>query len=148
MLATLFQAPPYDPGPERRRRRALVSVAIVAVTVGLLAYRFRNWPEERLVAHFFDALQHHDYESAYGTWFHDPQWKQHPERYARYPYAEFYKDWGPGGEWGLIQSYHIEGSDNPKGGSGVVVVVTVNQRAEKARLWVEKSDKTLTFSPY
>jgi hypothetical protein len=27
-------------------------------------------------------------------------------------------------------------------------VVTVNDRADKARIWVEKKDKTLTFSPY
>ena len=37
---------------------------------------------------------------------------------------------------------------NPKGGSGVIVVVTINERKEPARLWVEKRDKSLTFSPY
>ena len=68
------------------------------------------------------------------------------------------KDWGPGGEWGVIKSYHVDGSAVPKGGngtkfdvspSGIVVVVTVNERvADKAHIWVEKSDKTLGFSPY
>jgi len=39
-------------------------------------------------------------------------------------------------------------SVRPKKGSGVIVQVTVNRRADKARIWVEKKDKTLTFSPY
>ena len=29
-------------------------------------------------------LQNQNYEAAYGIWFHDPQWKQHPERYKKY----------------------------------------------------------------
>ena len=36
----------------------------------------------------------------------------------------------------------------PQGGSGVIVVVTINQRAQKSFLWVEKRDLSLTFSPY
>jgi len=30
----------------------------------------------------------------------------------------------------------------------VIVEVIVNNRSEHARLWVQKSDKTLTFSPF
>jgi hypothetical protein len=49
----------------------------------------------------------------------------------------------------VVRSYKIDGSVSPRGGgSGVIVQVTVNNRAEKARIWVEKKDKTLTFSPY
>ena len=33
------------------------------------------------------------------------------------------------------------------GGSGVVVDVVVNDRAQHAQVWVEKSDKTLSFPP-
>jgi len=112
---------------------------------------FRGRPafEEHVVEKFFSALQHQDYENAYGIWMHDPQWKQHPEKYSQYPFTEFYRDWGPGGEWGLVKSYKVYGSATPKGGgSGVIVEVIVNNRAEHARLWVQKSDKTLTFSPY
>ena len=62
---------------------------------------------------------------------------------------EFYRDWGPGGEWGLVKSHEIYGSATPKGGgSGVIVEAVVNERAEHARLWVQKDDKSLTFSPY
>jgi len=124
----------------------------------ILAWNFRYYAEERQVDKFFAALQKQDYETAYGIWFHDPSWKQHPQKYPDYPFSSFMQDWGPGGQWGLVKSYHVDGSAVPKGGtgtkfdvgsSGVVVVVTVNERvADKAHIWVEKSDKTLGFSPY
>ena len=148
MPSTIFTAPEFNPARDRRRRVVMVSVVAAVIVIAVLAYLYRNWPEERVVSHFFAALVNKDYERAYGIWLHDPGWKQHPQQYPNYPYNEFYRDWGPGGEWGLIRSFKIEGSANPKGGSGVVVVVTVNERKEKARIWVEKKDKTLTFSPY
>jgi hypothetical protein len=146
---TLLDAQDYDEAAERRRRiRIIATVALVLLLAGL-AFAYRNWPEEHVVGRFFDGLQHKDYEAAYGIWMHDSQWKQHPEKYPQYPFPEFYRDWGPGGEWGLIQSHRIYASGTPKGGgSGVVVEVVVNDRAEHARVWVEKSDKTLSFSPY
>jgi hypothetical protein len=146
--STIFTAPQYDPRRERRRRVMVAAVIAVVIVAGILAYLYRNWPEERVADHFFTALVNKDFEKAYGIWVHDPGWKQHPEKYPNYSFREFYNDWGPGGEWGIIKSFHIEGSANPKGGSGVVVVVTINERKEPARIWVEKSDKTLTFSPY
>jgi hypothetical protein len=80
---------------------------------------------------------------------HDPQWRQHPDHYKKYPFNEFYTDWGPGGQWGLVKSYKIYAAGTPPGGgSGVIVDIIVNDRAEHARVWVEKSDKTMSFSPY
>ena len=96
--------------------------------------------------HFFAALQQKDYEKAYGIWMADPAWKQHPNQHARYPYNEFYRDWGPGGDWGVVRSYKLLGSAS-LGSSGVVVVVDVNERADKARVWVDKKDKSMSFSP-
>jgi len=146
---TLLDAQEFDEAKARRRRRTIVTICVaVAVLAGALWF-LRNWPEEHVAKLFFTDLQKQDYEAAYGIWMHDPQWKQHPEKYARYPYSEFYSDWGPGSEWGVIKSFEIYGSATPRGGgSGVVVEVIVNDRAEHARVWVEKSDKTMTFSPY
>ncbi len=148
MPSTIFTAPQYDPRRERRKRIILVSILVAVAVIAALVYLYRNWPEEHVADQFFTALVNKDYERAYGIWMHDPDWKQHPQKYPNYPFGEFYNDWGPGGEWGIIRSFQIDGSASPKGGSGVVVVVTVNGRAEKARLWVERKDKTLTFSPY
>jgi hypothetical protein len=113
-----------------------------------LAWAFRFWPEEHVADRFFGALQRQDFETAYGIYFHDPGWKQHPQQYAQYPFNEFYRDWGPGGEWGVIKDYKIEVSGNcPRAGSGVVVQVIVNGRSDRARIYVEKSDKTISTPP-
>jgi len=144
---SLLDAPEYDPSRERRKKLLVLAAVVLVATLAAAAYRFRNWPEERVVDRFFAALQAKDYETAYGVWLADPDWKQHPGGNANYLYADFYRDWGPGGEWGLIKSYRIEGSENPPRSTGIIVEVTVNDRAEKARVWVEKKDKTLTFPP-
>lgn len=148
MSNTIFTAPQYDPRRERRKRVIMAAVVAAVIVVGVFAYLNRNWPEERVVDHFFTALVNKDFERAYGIWLHDPAWKQHPQNYPNYSFREFYNDWGPGGEWGIIKNFRIDGSANPKQGSGVVVVVTINERKEPARIWVETKDKTLTFSPY
>ncbi len=146
---TLLDAQPFD-AARARRRKIKIGIAIVTVIVlALLAWWFRNYPEERVVSHFFAALQHQDYESAYAIYFNDPKWRQHQQDYAKYTYADFYRDWGPGGEWGLIKFFRIYGSANTRGfGGGVIVEVVVNDRAEHARMFVLRSDKTITVYPY
>ncbi len=150
MATTILTAPPYDPKRDKRKKQIIVAIICVVIGIAALAYAFRHWPEEHVVSKFFTALQNKDFKTAYGIWQADPKWEQHPQKYANYPFNEFYQDWGPGGEWGVINSFHVDGSAVPKGpSSGVVVVVTVNDRvADKARIWVEKSNKTLTFSPF
>jgi hypothetical protein len=146
---TLLDAREYDPVRERRRRNRIISGIVLLLLFAALGWWFRFWPEERIADHFFEDLQKQDYAAAYGVWMHDPQWKQHPDRFPKYPYNDFYRDWGPGGEWGLIKSHKIYATGSPPGGgSGVIVDVTVNDRAQPARVWVEKSDKTMSFSPY
>jgi len=149
MTTTIFEAKPYDPAKERRRRLLISGIITVVLLGAFLTWWYRYLPYERRVSKFFSALEQKQYERAYGIWMNDPKWKEHQQQYTRYPFGEFYTDWGPGGEWGLINSHHVDGSAAPRGGSsGVVVVTTVNHRAEQARIWVEKSDKTLHFSPY
>jgi hypothetical protein len=146
---TLLDAKEYDPEKERRKKVRIISAIAFLLLAGFFLWWFRYWPEERVAEHFFDALQKQDYESGYGIWMHDPQWRQHPDRYKKYPFNEFYTDWGPGGQWGLVKSYKIYAAGTPPGGgSGVIVDLIVNDRAEHARVWVEKSDKTMSFSPY
>jgi hypothetical protein len=158
LAMTLFQAQPYDPRPARRKRDLILALIVLVIVIGLVWWQFRFWPEEHRVDRFFDALQQQNFEPAYGIWMHDPDWKQHPDKYSQYPYNDFIKDWGPSGEWGIIKSHHVDGTKSPPasyGGSpfapvsGVVVQVTVNDRvADKAHIWVQKDDKTLSFSPY
>jgi hypothetical protein len=144
---TLMDAPQVDAARDRRRHIAI----IVAVVLGLIAlwaaYHLRNYPQRHAVDRFFAAIQRQDYEAAYGIWFNDADWRQQQERYAKYPFNDFYRDWGTGGEWGLVKSYSVDCSLSPGGGSGVIVQVTVNNRAQHAYLWVEKSNRTMSFSP-
>ncbi len=145
---TLLDAQEYDPEESRKRRMRIISAIAILLVVLALGWWFRFWPYEHIAGKFFDALQKQDYKTAYGIWMHDPQWQQHPDQYPKYPFNEFYKDWGPGGEWGLIKTQKVYGASNcPGGGTGVVVDVIVNDRAEHAQVWVEKSDRTLSYPP-
>jgi hypothetical protein len=145
---TLLDAKEYDAEKARKRNvRIIVTVLSILVVTGVIWW-FRYWPEERVVGHFFDALQKQDYKTAYSIWMQDPNWSQHPGNYPKYPFNEFYRDWGPGGEWGLVKTQKVYGvSTCPGPSSGVVVDVVVNDRAEHAQVWVEKSDHTLSFPP-
>jgi hypothetical protein len=148
---TLLDAQQYDPAKERRRKIRIALICLGVLFILVIGWMYRNWPEEHVVDRFFNALQKQDYESAYGIYFNDPAWRQHQQKYSQYTYADFYRDWGPGGEWGLIKSHRIYGSAGTKGfasGGGTVVEVIVNDRAEHARMFVQKSDKTLTIYPF
>jgi hypothetical protein len=142
---TLMDAEKYDPARDRRRRTRIVVIIVFVLLAAWLVYHYRDYPERDAASKFFAALQRQNYEEAYGVWFRDPGWKQHASQYSKYMFNDFYRDWGPGGEWGLVKSYSVDCSLSP--GSGVIVQVTVNSRAEHAYVWVEKADKTLAFSP-
>jgi hypothetical protein len=154
---TLLDAQEIDPvKAQKRKKRIILAIALVVVVfaVGVFGFLrgdgwwFRYLPQELKVSRFFGALQNKDYNTAYGIWMNDPQWQQHPGDHSKYPFNEFYRDWGPGGQWGLIKTQKVYGASGcPGGGSGIVVDVVVNDRSEHAQVWVEKSDNTLSFPP-
>lgn len=143
---TLLDAPNFDPARSRRRKIQLSMAVVLVLVIAVMGWLYRNWPQEHAVDKFFSALQKQDYEAAYGIYLHDPDWRQHLQKYSQYTYADFYRDWGPGGEWGLVKSHRVYGSASSKG--GVLVEVVVNDRADRARIFVQKSDKTLTVYPF
>lgn len=142
---TLMDAAQFDAARERRRRLLIIALIILILLGAWTAYHMRNYPHRRAVDKFFNALEAQRYEDAYGIWFSDPNWRQHAQKYSQYAYNEFYRDWGPGGEWGLLKSHSVDCSFSTD--SGVIVQVTVNQRAEHAYIYVLKSDRSLSFSP-
>ena len=145
---TLMDAERYDPARDRRRRWRIVIGIIFVLLAAWVVYHFRDYHERKAASKFFAALQSKNYEAAYGVWFRDPDWKQHANQYSKYGFNEFYRDWGPGGQWGLIKTQKVYGASScPGGGSGVVVDVIVNDRTEHAQVWVEKSDHTLSYPP-
>src|SRR5438874_3238720 len=100
---TLLDAQAYDPAKAKRRNITIGVIVLAALILAVLGWMYRNWPAEHTVSRFFTALQNQNYEGAYGIYFNDPAWKQHKEKYSQYTYADFYRDWGPGGECGLVK---------------------------------------------
>jgi hypothetical protein len=142
---TLMDAQQYDEARSRRRRNMIIVAIVVVLILAWVAYHLRNYPERHAVDKFLTSLEQKNTEAAYGILMSDPDWKQHPTKYSKYPYGEFYTDWGPAGEWGIIKSHHVDCSYSS--GSGVLVQATINERSEHAYLWVDKSDKSLHASP-
>lgn len=140
-----MDAQQYDEARDRRRRNLIIAGVIVVLFLAWVGFHFRNYPARHTVDRFFATLEHHDAENAYAIWQNDPAWKQHQERYSKYPFGDFQNDWGPGGEWGAIKSYSVDCSLS--GSGGVIVQVTANGRSEHAYVYYDKSDKTLHFSP-
>ena len=142
---TLLNAPAYDEA-RARRRLLLVWMAVALVIIALAAAWFlRNWTYEHAVDRFFSKLEQKDYEGAFALFNADPDWKSHPQKYEQYPYGQFYLDWGPSGDWGVIREHHVDCA--ARTGSGVIVRVTVNGRPEAAYIWVQKKDMTLGVAP-
>ena len=134
-------------------RNGIIALLVLLILAGI-AYWNRYWPEERTVDKFFAAVEQKDYVKAYAIWRADPQWQQHTDRYKEYPFGQFQLDWGPTGEYGYITKHDIRGAVSPNTSTGeatgVIVAVRVNginDATKLACLWVEKSTKTVNFSP-
>jgi len=149
----LLDSTAEEPHPRLLRYAISVVVFLLLVALGFW-YLFRFYPERQAVAHFLDAVVAGDMQRAYQLW--------HPQTPSSYALKDFMDDWGPNGYYGPIKSYQIESAENPRrGGSGVIVVIDVspfqpfpgdndaekNRRTKVVRLWVERSDKSLSFPP-
>lgn len=148
----LMDAKEYDPRPAQRRWRLLVTALVLVIAAFLVWWLFRFYPEKKVINKFFAAIEHKDYDTAYGLYFADPEWKQHPQKYNQYPLPQFMLDWGPSSEYGTITSHKIECTTEPpskayRSPTGVIVVVSVNNRPETTSMWVEKKSKSISLSP-
>jgi hypothetical protein len=148
----LMDAKEYDPRPAQKRRRIIATVIVVVLAVAVYLYLTRYDSEKKVINNFFSAIEQKDFDAAYGIYYADANWKQHPEKYSSYTINQFKLDWGPSGEYGAITSHQVDCALEPPkkdfvSPSGVIIVVTINKRAESRSMWVEKKSKTLTDSP-
>ena len=125
---------PLDPKAERRKKVLMIAIPLAAILSGFLYYELKNFPEERAVGRLLSALEKQDYQQAYQIW--------QPSKY--YSFGSFSQDWGPQGLEGTIRDYQITASHER--GSGVLVEIQLNGQKEIS-LWVEKSNKSLSFPP-
>src|SRR5215813_11541180 len=148
----LMDAKEYDPRPAQRRNRIIATAVVIVVAIAAYLYFTRYSAEIRVINNFFNALQQKDFDTAYGIYQGDPDWKQHPQKYASYTVNQFTLDWGPSGEYGPITSHRVDCALAPPKKdfvtpSGVVVVVTINNRADPRSMWVERKTHSVTDSP-
>jgi hypothetical protein len=116
--------------------RPPVLLALGAVFVVLLVYKFANYREERLVKRFLEELRSGDFQRAYQTWG--------PSK--GYTYEDFMADWGGGGYYGKVQEFKI--LESKTRGSGVIVMVEFSHLKRRIPFWVERRTQTLGFSPF
>jgi hypothetical protein len=148
----LMDAKEYDPRPAQKRRRIIATAVVVVLALAVYLYFTRYDSEKKVITNFFQAIEQKNFDKAYGIYEGDLDWKQHPEKYSAYTINQFTLDWGPSGEYGAITSHRVDCALEPPkkefaSPSGVVIVVTINNRAEPRSMWVEKKSKTITDSP-
>ncbi len=159
---TLMDAPRFDSAGSRRRTQLIAGVAtglfVLLLAGWLVAGRPIDfpwtwptyWSGERTAEHFLKAVESNDLPSAYGIWQNDPEWKQHQERYASYPFARFSEDWGPNSaanDYGTIASHQFV--VKKVSGSMLIVGAMINGRKSKPLfLAYDKHDHKLDFSPF
>ena len=127
---------------EERRSKIIKAVAITAVSVlivgSVLFFIFHNYRQEQQVKQFFRLLEEQNYKSAYAMWV-----RTESDRKG-YPLESFMRDWGPHGEHKNVAGYRIAKSRSC--GSGVILTVDFGQE-KLERLWVQRDDLTIGFSP-
>jgi hypothetical protein len=152
---TLLNAPEFNEEKESRNRNVLIGSGVLIVVLGIVAlagfvlghgWFFMNLPVEHRVSTFLGALQAKDYARAYGIFYDDPDWQQHPQKYKDYPLERFTEDFTTESDWkGPVNSYHVDFSRRDKGGT--VVASTINGNINLT-LHYSRKDGTLAFFPY
>lgn len=132
----------YGEGQERREKlikRTAISVLVLLIAGAVLFYLFKNFREERQVKRFYSLLAQKDYRGAYRLWGCT---EANPCR--DYPFDRFMGDWGPGSVNAKPAEAEIVRSRSC--GSGVIVTTRTGDHEEK--LWVQRGDLVVGFSPW
>ncbi|MGH9466422.1 MAG: hypothetical protein ACRD1Y_03615 [Terriglobales bacterium] len=136
---TLLDAPSYNFRRAHQRRVLGIVVAIVIIVAIIGVLYWPRYQARHTVDQFFNAIIRKNYQEAYAIWQPNPQ---------LYPMDAFMKDWGPGSQWGIIKTFHIDELGPPPGGhaSGLVALVTINGIvSNQARIWIQNGTHSLTF---
>jgi hypothetical protein len=125
-----------------------VAIALLAVAGFLMGHGwlFTNVPVEHKVNVFLSTLQKQDYKKAYGLFYNDPNWQQHPDKYKDYPLQRFTEDFTTASDWKApITSFRVGCSK--RGNTGTAVATTING-STGLTLEYQRSDGTLSFFPF
>ena len=120
-------------------KRTVVILLVVGALGGSFYLWFKNYKEEKRVEQFLTTLDRGDYPAAYAFWGCRVE-----EPCPNYDFKSFLEDWGPSSPIGKLQNYRLVRSRERD--SGVVVTIMANNQPE-IKLWVEKKNGILGFSP-
>jgi hypothetical protein len=135
--------------PESKLRRYLITTVVFILLVAFGIWWMLRFHQEKLtVRHFLDAVVAGKMDDAYKMWKPAPS----------YTYKDFVDDWGPGGYYGPVRSYHYEDAEKPaKSESGVIIVFEVSpdatfpgagdSKTKEVRVWVAFADQSMSFPP-
>jgi hypothetical protein len=130
----------YGADDERRSHiiKRIVIALLAVVVIAISAYLFlENYREKQVIKRFLAEVNAGQYEAAYRSWGCSDA---HP--CPEYSYQKFLEDWGPKPQ---RSDWKISGVD----GCPTGVVVTVSSPGADAQpLWVQRSDKSIMFSPW
>jgi len=159
---TLMDAPKYDAARSRRRSQIVYGTfaGLLVFLVGMWFFTGRPidypwtwwtyWAGERDVNQFLQAVEGNDMNRAYGIWRNDYDWRQHQDKYQKYPFERFQEDWGQASmanDYGTISSHRIVA--RKLSGTELIVAAMINGRKSKPLfLAYDKNDHTLGFSPF
>jgi|SRR5665213_1817825 len=141
----------YGAGEEKRNKlikRGVVSLAVLAIVVGLSWYLLKNRHQEAVVRNFIGDIHRGDLQAAYRDWGCAP-----PASCTAYDYSKFLRDWGPATPAGAVNSdgppdTGVLGlTDSESCNNGVLLTVQVN-RTRTEKLWVDKANDNISFAPY
>ena len=139
IIGSLIYGQHEIPKKSRTLKEALkvpVSIGLVLIFLGGLAYKFANFQEERRVRQFIEAVRSENYEAAYQRWDAD----------SRYNMKDFLQDWGKDGYYTKGMREAAVTDSNGKGGS-VVVYVSIDSLRYPVALLVNKETLKISFSP-
>jgi hypothetical protein len=171
---SLIDAPEYDERGERRKRNLLIASGVLILALLILTFAgyitghgwlFSNLPAEHRVNNFFNALEAKDYSKAFGIYNDDPDWQQHPQKYAGYPLSRFTEDWTSHSPVNApITSHHVDISRTDGSGAfgtGIIVAARLNLQdgilpaspgdppnrlpGHKVFMYVNRADGTMTW---
>ncbi len=145
---TLLDAPAYNAARARKRRNLIIGLVVLLIAAAIFVYVAWDWPQEHRVNQFFAAVEHQDFPKAFGIWNNDPNWQQHPDKYAKagYPYGRFLVDWSQSGDYGVITSHKILYATTF--GNSVIMAIEINGRKTPMTLGVERKTELIGFTPF
>jgi hypothetical protein len=135
-------------GREKFVRLFFLLIALLLLVAGIdwiLAKLGRSnlsdFREQWQVRAFFGDLQSQRYEEAYRRWGCD---KSQPCR--DYRFEKFLEDWGPKARYGDPQKVQVEVTRHCDG--GIIRTVNFGQPDSTVHLYISKTDRTISFSPW